>query len=227
MGELQADSREQVVVGAVDRSLETSLKCLGMNQLPVLMLHRAQHIDAFQGAIMRRLLQHRKAGVVGSLGVSVNTPQELMLALGNSDVAHVQMPFNILESRWSSALAMLPSSIAFDVRSIFLQGLLANPLAAKWPAIDGYSPPALIAQLIALVHELDRADVRDLAVAYVRGQAWVDGCVVGIETETQLKETMELFRAAPLAADECEVVRSRIATLPDDLVQPWRWPLDR
>ena len=44
-------------------------------------LHRAAHLTSHNGAVWRRLVRLQKAGVIGHLGVSVQTPEEAFQAL--------------------------------------------------------------------------------------------------------------------------------------------------
>jgi len=220
---LVPDASEQAVVEAVDRSVSSSLECLGLDRLAVVMVHRVTHLQAFHGAILQRLRQHQQDGTIGKIGASVNDPEQLNLA-ASAGIAVVQMPFNMLDRRWQGLPERLAPSMALDVRSIFLQGLLANSTTAEWPSVEGYEPGQLISRLGDLAEELNRSDVRDMAVAYVCAQPWVGGCVVGAETESQVKDTLELFDRPALTQEECSMVRARIPFVPADLVQPWRWP---
>ena len=49
--------------------------------------------------------------------------------------------------------------------------------------------------LADIATEYDRDGVADLCLAYARGQDWIDGVVVGMETEDQLDANLRLFVA--------------------------------
>ena len=73
---------------------------------------------------------------------------------------------------------------------------------------------ALINIIASLAHQLGRESAADLCLAYARGQDWIDGVVVGLETEDQLEDNLRLFVKRPLNADECALVEARIPHLP-------------
>lgn len=222
--DLTPEAGEADVASTVRQSLETSLANLHLDRLPVLMLHRPDHADAFGGAVLRELRRWREKGAIGALGASVNVPNELAQVMTHRDFEHIQLPYNLLDRRWPAALEKDAAGRAFHVRSVFLQGLLANPQTAAWPDVPGYEPAALARSLEIAAERLKRRGVRDLAVAYVRGQAWIGGCVVGVERPEQLAENLRLFEQPPLTADEIALVREALPPVPSSLVEPWTWP---
>jgi aryl-alcohol dehydrogenase-like predicted oxidoreductase len=137
------------------------------------------------------------------------------------------MPFNLLDWRWREAGVIDAieerASITVHARSVFLQGLLANP-ACCWPAIAGVDAESLTKRIEELAREYGRECAADLCVAYVRGQRFIDGVVVGMETPDQLEENLRLFLRPPLAADACAEVEKRIPRVPETLLNPALWP---
>ena len=222
--DLTPEAGEADVASTVRQSLETSLANLHLDRLPVLMLHRPDHADAFGGAVLRELRRWREKGAIGALGASVNVPNELAQVMTHRDFEHIQLPYNLLDRRWPATLEQDAARRTFHVRSVFLQGLLANPQTAAWPDVPGYEPAALARSLATVAERLKRRGVRDLAVAYVRGQAWIGGCVVGVERPEQLAENLRLFEQPPLTADDIALVREALPPVPSSLVEPWTWP---
>lgn len=222
--DLAPDTGEADVASTVRQSLETSLANLHLDRLPVLMLHRPDHADAFGGAVLRELRRWREKGAIGILGASVNVAKELAQVMTHPDFGHVQLPYNLLDRRWPATLEKDAAGRAFHVRSVFLQGLLANPKTAAWPDVPGYEPTALARSLETVAERLKRRGVRDLAVAYVRGQSWIGGCVVGVERPEQLAENLRLFEQPPLTAEQIALVREALPPVPSSLVEPWTWP---
>jgi aryl-alcohol dehydrogenase-like predicted oxidoreductase len=228
LNELAADASRDDVHTAVDASIAGSLTALRRERIDCLLLHRAAHMTAFDGAVWERLIEKLEDGTVLALGVSAQSPDEALAALACADVRHIQLPFNLLDWRWREAgviddIAERPQ-ITIHARSIFLQGILAANDASVWPAVVGVDAPALMNQLETLAREFERESVADLCLAYARGQSWVDGVVVGMETEDQLDDNLRLFVRPPLAPEDCAEIERRIPRVPAALLDPAQWP---
>jgi len=212
----------------VDASIATSLAALRREHLECLLLHRASHMTAFGGAIWERLLERLEDGSIEALGVSVQSPQEALTALENREIRHIQMPFNLLDWRWRAAGAIAAiearSGLTVHARSVFLQGLLAAGDPAIWPRLEGVEPQSVLKLLACLAEEFGREGVADLCLAYVRGQSFIDGVVVGLETEEQLDANLRLAGKRPLTSAECALIELRIPRLPVRLLDPAQWP---
>ena len=226
--ELPPDASREEVRAAVDRSISASMAALKRGRIDCLLLHRAEHMTAFRGVLWERLIELLEDGTLLSLGVSVQTPEEAHAALSNRDVQHLQLPFNLLDWRWQQAGAIDRirdrAHVTIHARSVFLQGLLAAGDPAIWPAVAGVSGQDVLALLEELARDYRRENIADLCLAYVRGQDWIDGVVVGMETEIQLDSNLQLFVKPPLSASECEEVARRIPQMPEQLLNPALWP---
>ncbi len=214
------------VVAAVEASVAQSCVALRTGRLDCLLLHRAVHRTQFGGVLWQRLLAYKATGVIGKLGVSVQSPAEAAAALECPDVQHIQLPFNLLDWRWAGIVDALTArpDVTVHVRSVLLQGLLAAGDPSVWPVIDGVDPAAVLAGIDALVRELGRDSAADLCMAYARGQAFINGVVIGLETETQLEENLRLMRNPPLTPAECRLVEKRLPHCPEQLLNPALWP---
>lgn len=220
---------ENAAVATAMADLARSRAALGSSRLPVLLLHRAEHLTAWGGAVWRRLLTERAAGNIGRLGVSVQSPEEALAAAANPDVQHVQLPINLLDWRWEEAAGALTarSDITVHARSVFLQGLLVCGNIAAWPQVEGETAATIMAQLPRLAAALGRDGADDLCLAFVRGLPWLHGVVVGMETEAQLRRNLALAARQPLTESERSLVRSALPKLPETLLNPALWPRKR
>jgi aryl-alcohol dehydrogenase-like predicted oxidoreductase len=228
LGELKPDASPDEVCAAVDASIAASLEALRRDRLDCLLLHRASHMTDFGGAVWDRLLELLEQGTILSLGVSVQSPQEALAALDRSDVQHIQLPFNILDWRWREAGVIdrirARAHLTVHARSIFLQGLLASDDAALWPQIEGVDAAKLLRMVSAFARGFGRENGADLCLAYARGQDWIDGVVVGMETEEQLDTNLRLSILPPLPAHDCREIEALIPHVPAQLLDPAQWP---
>jgi aryl-alcohol dehydrogenase-like predicted oxidoreductase len=160
----------------------------------------------------------------------VQTVDEAARAVGDADVAHVQLPFNVLDGRWKRAgidrmLAGRPD-VVVHARSALLQGLLAADATGAWPRVPGYDASAVVRAMRTLVSELERESALDLCIAYVRAQPWIDGVLVGVGSHAELMENAAIFGRPPLDPDACARVESTFDDLPEALLNPALWPRD-
>jgi spore coat polysaccharide biosynthesis protein SpsF len=212
---------------AVRDSVRLSCARLKVDRLEVLLLHRAAHLTAADGAIWRAVKELRDEGVIYDLGVSVASPDEALQSIADRDIRHIQLPFNALDWRWREsgvieALADRPR-ITVHARSALLQGLLAAGPDANWPPIEGVDPRDMNARLTRVARDLDRDSAADLCLAYVRAQSWIDGVVVGMENLQQLALNLALFKRPPLTQAEIDHVDVVLPRASERLLNPALW----
>jgi len=228
LSELAADASRAAVRAAVDQSVQQSLAALRRVRLDCLLLHRMAHMTAWNGAAWERLLELLEDSTILALGVSVQSPQEALAALDCPDVQHIQLPFNLLDWRWREAgvIARIEARahLAVHARSVFLQGILAAEDPSVWPRIEGVNSPDLVSLISELARQFERKSAADLCLAYARGQSWIDGVVVGMETQDQLDANLRLSARPPLSPEDCAEIEQRVPRLPAKLLDPAQWP---
>ena len=230
LDDVAADATRSELVAWVDASLFRSLAALGGRSVDTLLLHRAADHGRGGGAVWARLLEHRERGLVGRLGVSAGTPAEALDALADPAVSYIQLPFNLLDDRWSEVADVAPSrpGVTLVARSALLQGLLTGDVdEAGWPANEGVHVRDLMSRLDRLVRTFARDDLVDLCLSYVRAQPWLHAVVVGAERADQVRDLFERFQRPPLTPDECAAVRNALPAIPADLLDPSRWMMNR
>jgi aryl-alcohol dehydrogenase-like predicted oxidoreductase len=228
LSELPADASRRDVRAAVDASIRASLCALRKDRLDCLLLHRASHMTAFDGAVWERLIELLEEGAVLSLGVSVQSPEEAHDALSEPDVRHLQLAFNVLDWRWREAGVIdriqARAGVTVHARSVFLQGILAANDPSVWPDVEGVNPSDIVDLLTELARRFERRTAADLCVAYARGQSWIDGVVVGMETEDQLDDNLRMFLQPPLSLEDCAAIECCMPRVPVALLDPVQWP---
>ncbi len=217
-----ADARTARV--ATRQSICASRRALGLERLPVLLLHRAEHRTAWGGAAWDELRILAERGAIGCLGASVQTVGELVDVLSDPDIRHIQLPLNPLDGRWAAAAVQSALAgrrdVVVHVRSVYLQGTLLRD-AAAWPRV--VDPGPYMSWLDTWSARLGRTRA-DLCLAYVRAQAWVDGTVIGAESMQQIDENIGLFARPPLTDAERAAMEGDRPAVPDTLVNPALWP---
>jgi len=222
-----ADAPEWAVRAAVQASIFASCRSLRLKSPPVVLLHRAAHHAAWEGAAWRALLDLRNQGIIGKLGASVQNPEELLALIRDPDMEYAQIPFNILDHRWQDAsipeILADRSDIIIHARSCFLQGTLLQEDKEHWPRNRSFDPIPVMNWLTSIRQEYRRRNLADLCLAFVRSQPWIDGLVVGTESMSQLEETLRHFDALELSpADVSSIIAAR-PRVPEWLLDPSRW----
>jgi aryl-alcohol dehydrogenase-like predicted oxidoreductase len=229
LDQIAADAPAESAVAAAEASVAASRAALERDRLDVVLLHRAEHRTAWGGAVWHHLSDMQAQARIGALGISAQSPAELLDSLTDPRVAHVQLPFNLLDWRWTEAGAIdalrARPSVNVHIRSVFLQGLLANDIE-RWSAVHGVSSLAINQRLDRLAAETGRQNRADLCIAFLRSQDWIDGLVIGMEHSDQLRNNLELFSRPPLVGDECERIYSAVPRLPEALLNPVQWAKD-
>lgn len=227
LAELPTDADTATVHAAVDASVAESRRALGLTVLPVLLLHRSAHLEAWNGAAWDRLKAMQRDGTVGVLGVSVQSLEEARAALAVAEVKLIQLACNILDTRWEKgglpALLAVRPDVTVHARGALLQGLLLTSDPALWPRMEELDIAQLSGWLTVMARRLDRRDVADLCYAWLRAQDWIDAVVVGMESEAQMTDNAALFaRPALDSAALAEIAKSRPA-VPGRLLNPALW----
>lgn len=222
------DAPAPTVEAFVDASVFRSCRELGADRLDALMLHRAEHRIAWNGAAWQRLRQLRDEGAIGVLGISVQSPEQLAEAIDDPDVAHIQLPFNLLDGRWDALIPRIVSAkakrqVIIHSRSALLQGLLATRDAGHWNRAGVAEPDAIWDWLDRAEHAGGWQDSADLCLAFVRAQPWIDGVVIGVETMDQLIANLAAFARPPMDEAECAALIRMRPPVADMVVDPARW----
>jgi aryl-alcohol dehydrogenase-like predicted oxidoreductase len=223
------DASDGAVRDAVDASVFRSCRELGLPALDTLLLHRAHHRTSHGGRVWARLRELRDDGVVGRLGISVQTVDEARAALADGEVKHVQLPFNLLDWRWREGgidrMAADRPDVTVHARSALLQGLLASTSSGPWPVLaEPYRPGEIVDTLARLARELGREGAPELCLAHVRAQPWIHGVVVGVASRGQLLENLRAWESPPLPAAACAAVEAAVGRVPAALLNPALWP---
>ena len=227
LAELDETSTVEQVRSSVEKSIYTSVEKLALGALDTVLIHKAFHRTRYNGAIWERLCEFKQEGLIKNLGQSAQTAQEAIDAIKDEDVRHIQLPYNLLDWRWKEAgvpeLAQVRTDLTIHSRSTYLQGLLLLKDAQKWPTISDVDAAKIIQGINTCVQELNRESAHDLCLAYVRAQAWIDGVVVGVETNEQLLDNLKVFDTPPLTAEEIQYVDNVLGRWPETLLNPVHW----
>lgn len=210
------------------KSLQMSLKTLGVEKLDVFLFHRWS--DRKNEAVFKEVQKY--ACHFEKQGVSTGDYADAIEALRDPAIQFIQLPHNILDWRgrrpeFLAAVAARPD-VEIQARSILLQGLLSDTFAGPSP-IEDFGLEPVFSELDNLCKEFDRLGRTDLAVAYASGVPWISSIVFGVDNIEQLKINLKIFNRSPLKkADVEEAGLAFVPTnVPEKLLNPAQWNLKK
>ena len=198
----------------------SSLERLNQDSLNAVLLHRPLQLTESNGKVIYQTLQSLKhEGIIGSLGVSVYGPDELLTLIDQFEFDIVQAPINILDRRMenSGLLRKLKSQgCSIHARSAFLQGLLLMPKERIPPYFIPWMP------ILEDYHKwLTSSNVSPLeaCINYVTQIEEIDKVIVGVDSLSQLDEILHSL------SNESIILPSELQSNNEDLINPSRWKL--
>jgi len=206
----------------VDASLEASRRALRREALDLLLLHRAHHRTALDGALFEHLRRRQAEGWVRALGASAASPAEAFTLLEDPALEVIQVAASLLDRRLLEAgffarAAALGRRVL--VRSVFLQGVAHLAVEALPAALSGLARPLRLLDDWARARGLRRADA---FLLYARECLTVP-LVLGCETAGQLCRNLVAWRSLEAPAAELHELAARLGPAGGELLDPSRW----
>lgn len=201
-------------------SLEASLTRMGTEEITLLYVH---DIEAFRlnPKTVSDSLSSLLGGRVKNIGVSIYDLEDLELVFKFPAITHVQLPLNLLDSRFNeNVLEKIRSNgVKCIARSIFLQGALLADLEKLPVRIEHLYP-----FLKALRQELISRHISPLegCLALVCNNIALEGVVLGAQNEVDLRLIMEAWERVQNAPPDLEWL-SELQPPPASAVDPRRW----
>ncbi|MBX9829358.1 MAG: aldo/keto reductase [Xanthobacteraceae bacterium] len=218
------------MVALADAQVFASLHALQTDRLDVVMLRDGWPFRQ-ANAFWDRMVALRNVGLIGTLGLSAQSPEEALLALRNPAIGHIQMPYNILDHRWDAAgvpqAARQRPDCVIHARSIYLQGLLAAGGPDDWPRTDGVQPAEIIDRLDTAARETGLADRAALCLAYARSCDWIGGIAIGVDNAAQLAANLVRFNEPALDPAQAARIAASLPRVPDAFLDPSTWTSNR
>jgi len=108
--------------GDIEKTFNKSLNNLKVETIDYYLIHDFQ--DALKQDVIHFLKKYKKEGIINNTGVSVYEPEEADKIINTGLYDSIQIPLNILDTRFLQKGLLSNKNITIFIRSIFLQGLL-------------------------------------------------------------------------------------------------------
>ena len=201
----------------IEQSLLESLRNLQMESLPVFLFHRGQDL-----LWMDALHTMKDKGLVGHIGVSVDTAEGAKQALKNNLVEAIQLPHNLFDHRFAGKIldSVEERKIKLFARSAFLQGLLLMP--------EERIPKNLhvVVPIRRKVEELARnagMGMPELCLRYSLSFPAITSVLIGVDSAAQLRDNAAIMQLGPLEQDLISKIDACVPDLPESIVRPMCW----
>ena len=192
----------------IRRSLEESLRRLGLERVDVVYLHDPDdHWDDMVDSGFPTLAELRDEGVLGAIGAGMNQSRMLadLVRLADVDVVMLAGRYTLLEQEALDDLlpACEERGVSVVAAGIFNSGLLSRPHPAEDARYDyGAAPRELVerARAIASVCERHGTTLPAAAIAFPLAHPSVASVCVGARSPQQIECDADLYRQ-PIAPD--------------------------
>lgn len=199
-----------------------SLENLRQSSVYGLLAHHADDLLVLGGRLVLEAMQRlRDEGLVGKIGVSVYSGQQIdrLLALYTPDI--VQLPLNLFDQRLleSGHLEELKRrGVEIHARSVFLQGLL---LIEPDQVPPYFSPIRDTLERYARFLEAHKLSRLQAALAFATRQRDVDVALVGVTSVAELRDILSALDA--MAGTDLDMSTLKVAD--ERMVNPSLWKL--
>lgn len=216
------------VSALVENSLLRSSLALFSERLDCVLLHRTKHLWCWEGAAFETLVRWKAEARIGALGVSVQTPEELKLALSYEEIEHIQLPYNILDYRWDASVdtiraTRLKRNLVVHIRSVLLQGLLCSTDHSLWQVAQVDKPEQIIDWLSQQASALGFESVTQFCISYARSLDWADGVVIGCDNLAQLNHNLKIFNQSLLSQEIIDMLHKARPHIKVNSLDPSQW----
>jgi aryl-alcohol dehydrogenase-like predicted oxidoreductase len=204
------------------KALEMSLQRLQTDYVDLYQLHspRAPFLQSTGfGAALETLERLKGQGKIRFYGVATEVPQDAPFCLSAPGISSVQLGFGLLDPEaldQGTLAAAQARGLAVIARGCFAGGLLKDELDAA--QLKTATPKWEHILALRSLSKSTQRSVLDMALQFCRGTAAVSVTLLGMHTESQLRDNRRYFEARPLNAEEYTAIR-RLEEVQQPLVQ--------
>ena len=203
-----------------------SKKCLGVEQLDVLMLHHFDDYIIDRDNVIRVMRELKEAGEVRFIGSSAYSHHDYA-ELASIGFDAVQIPLNIFD--WGQIengglKSLEKSGMMVFVRSVYLQGLVFQDPDRLAPNMDFAKETLVKFRRLCQKYEMTPAS---LALSYALSLPGVTSLVLGSEKVEQVEQNAQLFdQAVQLSSEQMAEIRDNFLDTPVRVKNPHLWKPD-
>lgn len=218
---------ERDLISILVSSLRDSHKRLAHAEIDTVMFHRADILQVFPDCIWEIAEILDKEGFCQNLGVSVQSPDELQAALDCDAIVSIQMPYNLIDTRWENLIPQIKMQkkvrrLHIVGRSVFLQGLLLSQDEDIWRCANVQTPHLLLSWLQELSEYYVMSPLQ-VALNFVYQQEWIDTLVLGASKQSEFSEICYAVCGSKIPREDLSAIANQRPFVELATVNPSRW----
>lgn len=208
----------------LNQNIDTSLDNLNISTLYGLLLHDSELLFSWNKEEHSKVKQLKEENKIKHFGVSIYTDEEFNLAVENSDIDIIQIPFNLFDQRaitknWLQK-AKEKNKLIF-IRSVFLQGLFFMDKEKLPQKLSNARELLSVFETYTNKLELTKAQ---LALNFVNSVAKDSILLFGCDSLDQAKENIDSFNnLMPLSNHIIDELIFTFKNVDEQIYNPSRW----
>jgi aryl-alcohol dehydrogenase-like predicted oxidoreductase len=209
-----------------DKNIEDTLK-ISFDKFDIIecfMLHSFE--DYINKEIINKLLYYKQLNKIKKIGVSIYNVEEAIKLLKDNIIDVIQIPFNYLDNQWFNEefqKLINDNIIEIHIRSIFLQGILLNPIIKYPNNIDKNEFNNLNMIINEITTKLNLSKI-ELCFAYINSFNWIDKFLIGIDNYEHLILNYNIInKNLKLTSDDIEYIKNKFENINSLIYSPTKW----
>ena len=213
-----------------NKNIEDTLKISfdKFNIIECFMLHSFE--DYINKELINKLLYYKKLNKIKKIGVSIYNVEEAIELLKDNIIDIIQIPFNYLDNQWfneefQKLINNNNNNIEIHVRSIFLQGILLNPIIKYPNNIDKNEFNNLDIIINKITTKLNLSKI-ELCFAYINSFNWINKFLIGIDNYNHLILNYNIInKNLKLTLTDIEYIKNNVKNINPLIYSPTKWIL--
>ena len=173
------------LIKKINFSIFESLNKLKCSHLDNFLIHNSY--DLFRSRVVyKHLNRFLASGIIKNLGASIYTPNEFSKLKKYKNISCVQLPFNLIDSRWIKILSKKKNYPKIFVRSLFLRGNLKEHkinFPNKNQKFENFNK-----HLRNFCIQFKKKNFFELTLAYAKAFIGINYLVIGAQTQSHIKK---------------------------------------
>jgi aryl-alcohol dehydrogenase-like predicted oxidoreductase len=195
------------------------------NKIDYFLLHS---FDDYTEQVIDKLIEYKKENKITKIGVSIYNINEAKQLLIDNKIDIIQLPFNYLDKQWFDKEfqdLIKKNKVEIHVRSIFLQGILLNPiLDSKKPINISKEDFNYLNNIIDEISNEFKLSRLELCFAYINSFEWIDKFLIGIDNYNHLLLNYEIIKKdLRLNGQQIQFINDKIKDINILICCPLEW----